>query len=190
MTGITLGLPREANDFYRDPPIATEKLLQVEAFVGRGLDPAAGTGTIPRVFRERGRDFHGTDLVERPSGGLVLPGVDFLEPGAIEAQSFFPVDYVASNPPYKLADRFVARAMALPGLYKAAFLLPLTFLEGTRRKREIYDRLPLARVWVFSFRVSMPPGNVAVEAEGGKRAYAWFVFEKSWRGPPHVGWLE
>jgi hypothetical protein len=72
---------------------------------------------------------------------------------------------------------------------KAAILQATAWLEGVRRRRELFAFGHLARVWQFSPRVSMPPGGSAIEARGGSKAFAWFVFRPDFVGEPTLGWL-
>lgn len=180
------GYARVANDWYVEPPEAVAALFAVERFEGHILDPCCGIGTIPRVARAHGYRAAGSDLVDR--GGRMAPGtrggVDFL------ATRRRPVENIVSNPPYRNAEAFVLRALEL-ARRKVAMLLRLAFLEGQERWRRIYQRLPPARVWVFRERVAMPPGELLdrIEREGGKIAYAWFVWERGFAGTPRLGWI-
>jgi hypothetical protein len=67
-------------------------------------------------------------------------------------------------------------------------LLRLACLEGGER-RKIYDSSPLARVWVFSNRLSIKRGGYEGVESGGMIAFAWFVWEKNYQGKPTLGWL-
>ena len=71
---------------------------------------------------------------------------------------------------------------------KVALLARLALLEGQKR-RALFQSTPLARVWVSSRRVSMPPGGTDIPAKGGAIAYAWFVWERGYSGAPSLGWL-
>lgn len=171
---------RAADDWYMDPPEATEALLAVERFSGTSWDPACGVGTIPKVMQAAGHKCLGTDLVDRGYGSGVATRWDFLIGGAESG-----VANIVSNPPYNLAQAFAERALSIAS-HKVAFLLPLTFLEGERRARWRVTT-PLARIRTFSWRLSMPPGHLLttgrVEARGGKKAFAWFIWEHGWTGP-------
>lgn len=180
---------RADNDWYSDPPEATEALLRAETFDGLCWDPACGVGTIPDVLNAAGVTCMGTDLVDRkwrPKNARVYGPHDFLTEQAPAGV----LNYVC-NPPYKRARAFVERALSLNPA-KIAMLLPLTFLEGQERTQWL-ETTPLARVHVFSWRISMPPGALlhagAVKPEGGKKAFAWFVFEHGWKGPPQIRFL-
>jgi len=186
---------RAENDWYLDGPEATEALLRVERFSGASWDPACGIGTIPKTMLAAGLLCHGSDIVDRgwrnrrPFAEPAPPHLaDFLKTTSPVPR----VDNIISNPPFKLAREFVDCALVMAS-HKVAMLLPLTFLEGEKRGRW-FQTVPLARVHVFSWRISMPPGELlqagAVRAEGGKKAFAWLVFEHGWKGPPQVGFLQ
>lgn len=181
-------LPRAENDWYCDDPSATEALLLVERFPGSSWDPACGRGTIPETMRAAGLRCFASDLVDR--GYAYDSRLDFL---ADEPDGFgTDVDHIISNPPFKLAREFIDKALTIAS-HKVAMLLPLTFLEG-QRKAPWLKSVPLARVHVFSWRISMPPGELLVagkvKPEGGKKCFAWFVLEHGWQGPPHITLLE
>lgn len=174
-------LRRANHDWYVDPPWATDVLLKNEEFVGSVYDPACGIGTIPIRAWCAGLPAEGADIVDRGAG---FPVVDFLTCD-LPAR----VDNIICNPPYKLAERFLPRALAM-ARRKVAFLLRLAFLESERR-HAVFTSTPLARVLVFSQRVSMPPGGSGAEADGGKIAYAWFVWDHRHRigKRPELDWL-
>lgn len=180
-------LKRARHDWYQDSPEATEALLRVENFPGWSWDPACGIGTIPNTMRGHGYDCFASDIVDRgyPSAAVI----DFLkdEPEGTGDD----VDHIVSNPPYGVAQAWAEHALSIASS-KVALLLPLTFLEGMRRAQWLATS-PLARVHVFSWRISMPPGELlasgAVKAEGGKKAFAWFVWEHGHVGPAQCRFL-
>lgn len=180
------GYARVRNDWYVEPPEAVAALLAVERFEGRIHDPACGGGTIPRVGRAHGYRVSGSDIVDRGAPPYCRSGVDFLH-GRLR-----PVDNIVSNPPYRLADAFVLRALELARC-KVAMLVRLAFLEGQARWRALYERFPPARIWVFTWRVEMPPGEALragrIKRKGGQIPYAWIVWEIGFRGTPATGWL-
>lgn len=183
-------VPRAENDWYVDQPEASEALLRAERFSGVSWDPACGLGTIPSTFGKVGMVCCASDLVDRGYKGTrdrPFAVENFLE---VE-ESACEIDNIVSNPPFNLARPFVDKALAIAG-HKVAMLLPLTFLEG-QRKGPWLKSTPLARVHVFTWRISMPPGELlvsgAVKPEGGKKCFAWFVWEHGWQGPPVVNLL-
>lgn len=171
------GYARAANDYYREPPWVVHGLLDVEEFPGLNLDPACGSGTIPRAFLARGLECLGSEKMHR---GFGRQGVSFFD--------YTPdVDNIVSNPPYGVIEQFIGHALQC-ARSKVAILARLALLEGAARQ-PFLKNTPLARVWVSSRRVSMPPGDSQIEAKGGTVAFAWFVWERGWVGPATVGWL-
>jgi len=185
---IDVKTTRAANDWYMEQADAPEALLRAERFSGLSWDPACGVGTIPKALIAAGLRCAGTDLIYR---GYIGPEqyapMDFLAAEAIPDE----VANIVSNPPFNLSRKFADRALSI-ATHKVAFLLPLTFLEGQSRALWL-ETTPLARVHVFAYRVSMPPGELlmsgAVEPTGGKKAFAWFVWEQGWRGPAQIHFL-
>jgi hypothetical protein len=179
--------PRASNDWYCEPTSAVEALLAAERFSGRSWDPACGRGTIPKAMFEAGLDCCGSDIVDRGYECSVLH--DFIKDDP--ARYYDGVDNIISNPPFNLARPFIDKALTIAS-HKVAMLLPLTFLEGQARARWLATT-PLARVHVFSWRISMPPGELFVagkiKAEGGKKCFAWFCWEHGWQGPPQINLL-
>ncbi|MGO1078320.1 hypothetical protein [Inquilinus sp. CA228] len=176
---------RHRDDWYCESQEAVQLLLDAERADGLVLDPCCGRGNIPRVLRAAGIECLGSDIRDRGFEGVIA---DFLDAG-FELPAG--VDEVWFNPPYRDAQAFVQRARDL-GVRKVCALLRLAFLESEGRLPWFLEG-GLARVWVFSRRLSMPPGDALesgqVEAEGGKVAFAWFVWARGWNGPPQIGWL-
>ena len=172
------GYARAAHDFYREPVWAVDALADVESFEGTCLDPACGTGTIPRTLSARGIACSGSEKTHR---GFGLDGQDFF--------AYRPeVDHIISNPPYGVIEQFIGHALQC-ARGKVAILARLALLEGAERQPFLRST-PLARVWVSSRRISMPPGDrPEIEAKGGTVAFAWFVWEHGRRGLPTVDWL-
>lgn len=172
------GYERSANDWYVEPPWAVEALLDVEKFDGITYDPACGGGTIPKVFRDRNLQCEGSDLVDR---GFGFKKADYLDP-LMNPHS----ENIVTNPPFNLAEQFVLKALQRNN--KVAILQRLAWLESAKR-RMFFESTPLARVWVFARRVSMPPGGTDINQKGGSIPFAWFVWDYCHKGPPILGWL-
>ena len=180
------GYERVVHDWYQEPPKAVEALLEVESFSEPVWDPACGGGNIPIVCAKAGLYAKGTDLVDRRPES---------KPSAFQYRTHdflrdrlpFEAGSIVSNPPYNLLQEWIDRCLnSTPG--KVAILARLAFLEGQKRQAW-WKRVPLARVWVSSKRLSMPPGGTDTKASGGTIAYAWFVFDRTHSGPPHIGWV-
>jgi hypothetical protein len=171
------GYERAAADYYVEPPWCVDALLDAEEpFTGLVWDPCCGSGTIPSRLRVRGIQTAASDLHDR---GYGITGSDFLKTNCAAASIIF-------NPPYDRAQEFITRALELT-TDRVCAVLRLAFLEGQRR-RAWHEQAPLARVWVSSRRISMPPGGTDIKASGGAIAYGWFVYEHGYRGQPRIGW--
>lgn len=169
---------REENDFYPTPPAATRALLEVEKFEGAIWEPACGDGAMSKVLEAAGYEVVSTDLIDR---GYGEGGRDFLCEWLALAPN------VISNPPFKWAMLFIERALQLT-TGKVAMFLRLGFLEGGKRGRW-FPTTPLARVYVFSNRITFKKRERADRAEGGVVAFAWYVWEHGHEGPPTLHWI-
>lgn len=173
---------RDANDWYVEPSWTSARLFEAESFVGGIWDPACGCGTIVRAALDRGSPAIGSDLVDRGMG----PEVDFLEATAAAS----PFQHIVSNPPFGIAEKFVAHALALaPG--KVAMLLPANWVQGDKRSRWLATT-PLLRVLFITPRPSMPPGAAIAAGQkpgSGTTDYCWMIWLRGFDGKPELGWL-
>lgn len=180
-TRLTNG-QREANDFYRTPPIATRALLEREKFPNAVWEPACGDGAMSKVLKAAGYFIKSTDLHDYGYGEQL----DFLQTTKLIGRS------IVTNPPFKLADAFALHALSLPGLRKLALFQRLAWLEGMARHDTLWSKHPPTRVWIFSFRVTLWRGDEAQPKDtGGTMALAWYVWDLDavLRGPPQIGWI-
>ncbi len=165
-------------DFFPTPAWATHALIDNEGFEGDIWECACGDGVMAQVLATTGNQVRATDLHAR---GFGESGIDFL---AATTQT----DNIVTNPPYNLAEAFVAQGLKLVRR-KFALLLRLAFLEGANRANTIFLERPPARVWVFSERITFYMKG-AERAGSGTTAYAWFVWDKSSTGPTGLHWLK
>ena len=93
---------REGSDLYPTPPEATEALLMHLNLPHntRIWEPACGEGHMANVFIRNGYQTIATDIEDYAYG---TSGIDFLR---ADAQ---PCDWIITNPPFKLAERFIRR---------------------------------------------------------------------------------
>ena len=174
LVGTSAGRPD--NDYYPTPPAATEALLSVETFAGDIWEPACGDGAICKVLAAHGHQVIASDLIDRGYGEAPH---DFLTATRTVAN-------IITNPPFKLGEAFVRQALAR-STAKVALLGKLQFLEGAKRK-VMFETTPLARVWVFSKRLTMTREGKKME-NSGMIAFAWYVWEHGYTGQPVLGWL-
>lgn len=172
---------REPNDYYATSPKAAEMLLDLERFDKCIWEPACGEGHIAKVLKSHNHIVKCTDLIDR---GFGEGGVDFLK-----SQDKWDGDII-TNPPYKYAKEFVEKALALvPNHSKVAMFLKIQFLEGKGR-RELLEKYPPKCVYVSSSRLKCARNGIFEEVErSGAMCYAWFVWEKGFKGEPVIRWF-
>jgi hypothetical protein len=164
-------------DLYETPRCATEALLRAERLPRCVWEPAAGRGAIVNVLRDRGHAVIASDLVD-------YGALDFVRDFLAVTEAPADVEAVITNPPYKIAGEFAARALDLvPEVY---LLLRLAFLESVKRT-DILERRNLARVHVFRERLPMMHrDNWSGPRASSAIAFAWFVWCRDHRGPTTI----
>jgi hypothetical protein len=153
-------LRERKDDLYETPEVAVQALLRVEPLLQwpRHIwDPAAGRrGNIVNVLRAGGHRVLASDLVDY--GVPITPPayyrVDFL----MEHKLPDGVEIILTNPPFKLAEKFVAHALELCPF--VVMLLRLAFLESERRcgVPRACSRLSQAHTDDASRRLARPQG--------------------------------
>jgi hypothetical protein len=171
-------LSERGHDLYETPAVATEALLRAEKLPLHVWEPACGRGAIVNVLRTAGYKVLASDLAFYDPDHF--SGWDFLLERQLPAQ----VEAIVTNPPFKLAEQFVAHALELCPL--VIMLLRLAFLESGRRQHILEGR-GLARVHVFRKRLPMMhrDGWEGRKANSGM-AFAWFVWDRSHQGPTEL----
>lgn len=174
---VGFGHNRAEADFYPTPPQTTEALFSRETFEGLVWECASGDGSMAKVI-EKYNPCISSDI--RTDDSIYgEKGVDFLN-------EYREVPNIITNPPYRLAQRFVERALLLAEK-KVAMLLKLVFLESSSRYR-MFTTSPLRTVYVFCKRQPIwVRGEVGQNS--GLIAYAWFVWDNSYNGKPYIEWI-
>lgn len=176
-------IERQQYDYYATEPRATEVLLEVEQFAPTIWEPACGEGHISKVLEQHGYDVISTDLIYRGFGDPTE--FDFLK---FSPSTPFNGDIV-TNPPYKYAIEFVEKALeCVQNGSKVAMLLRLQFLEGKARK-QLFMKNPPKVVYVSSSRLTCAMNGDFSNRQTGAVAYAWFVWEKGFKGDPIIKWI-
>ena len=175
---------RADKDYYATEPKATELLLAEEAFSKKVWEPACGGGHMAKVLIERGYDVRCTDITEREMGNVPYDGnLDFLE-----YSGKFSGDIV-TNPPYKIALDFIKKAISVIETgHKVAMFLKLQFLEGKSRKK-FFSKHPPQTVYVSSSRLICAGNGDFDKYKSSAVAYAWFVWQKGYKGDTVIRWI-
>lgn len=141
---------------------------------------AAGEGHLSKVLERYGYNVKSTDLIDR---GFGIGGVDFLKQTEI-----FDGDII-TNPPYRMAQQFIEKSMELiPEGNKVALFLKIQFLEGKARKK-MYEKYPPKVVYVSSSRIKCANNGEFDKTGSSAVAYAWYIWEKGFKGDPIIKWI-
>lgn len=179
---------REQDDYYATDPIAVDKLLSAVDLPQHIWECACGAGHLSERLIEHGKTVFSSDLRYR-GYEKGLTGVDFLD--KFQRPQPSPCAIV-TNPPYKYAKEFVEHALKLLDHGDlCCMFLKLTFLEGKASKK-LFMQCPPRQVLVFSERVLCAKNGEfeRMKAGGGSAvAYAWFVWEKGFKGKPTIEWI-
>lgn len=162
---------RDALDDFPTPPWATRALLQkLDCNFGQlsVREPCANRGHMVRPLAEVFGEVHASDVHDYGAGFEVR---DYLI-GAMD-----PVDWVFMNPPFRLAQEFVEKALGEARIGVAAFVRS-AFLEGMTRYRLLFQVHPPASIYQFTERVVIHRGKLAPEGSTAT-AYCWIVWRKA-----------
>lgn len=177
---------RQNEDYYATDPIAAKLLLEIED-IDKTLpiwEPASGENHLANVFKERGYKVKTSDIVKRTDTTEII---DFLSDNVREWNGT-----IITNPPYNCASQFVEKAMnILHNGNKCIMFLKIQFLEGKARK-ELFKKYPPKTIWVSSSRIICAKNGEfeKMKAGGGSAvAYAWYVWEKGYKGDTTIKWF-
>lgn len=177
--------PADSADDFPTPPWATRALI--EHVIGsdkvRGLsclEPACGRGYMAKPLAEY---FGKVDAADAYQYGFAQVR-DFLT-YPCQARSH---DWVITNPPFRLAEEFVERALIV-ARKGVAILARTVFLESVGRYENIFSANPPTKFAQFTERVPMVKGRVDRKASTAT-GYAWFVWEKNSKvSHPRLMWV-
>ena len=96
---------------------------------------------------------------------------------------------IVTNPPYKYAKEFVLQALkVIAENKKVCMFLKLTFLEGKERKK-MFKEFPPKTIYVSSSRIKCARNGDFNSFESSAACYAWFVWQKGFKGKPTIEWI-
>lgn len=144
------------------------------------LEPACGAGYLSRTLREYFGSVTSSDAHDYGFGEVR----DFLA-GPIAMNS---VDWVITNPPFRLSEEFVLRSLKI-AREGVAILARTVFIESIGRYYNLFQNTPPTKFAQFSERVPMVKGRVDRKATTAT-GYAWLVWEKnSLPAHPRLMWI-
>ncbi len=192
---------RRKQDLYPTPPAVAEAILsRIDGYrpyglslPNRVLDIGSGEG----VWGHAARRLWGPNVL-RPFiegveiRGLGLPkGYSSTFTGDFLAMPLhIPFNLIMGNPPYSIKNEIVMKVFnegwLVPGGHMV-FLLPLQFLQGRWRFKNMFQPLPLAKVMVIVDRVSFYKTE---KSSTNDTSYAAFYWRLGYSGSPELGWLD
>lgn len=163
--------PHDSLDDFPTPPWATRALCEwIFAPISRGTmavrEPAANRGHMVRPLSEYFAEVEASDVHDY---GVGFPVRDYLFP-----EPLGDVDWTITNPPFRLAEAFIARALAT-SRRGVAVIVRSAFLEGVGRHERLFGVTPPSDVLQFAERVVMHKGRLAPEGSTAT-AYCWLVW--------------
>lgn len=172
---------RQVDDYYATEPSAIDDLFNVEEFNQVIYEPACGQGHLSIRMKELGKTVYSSDLVNRGYMEGEEEPSDFLKTTELISCD------IITNPPYSLAEEFCRKAIELTD-NKVAMFLKLTFLEGQKRKK-FFEEFPPKVVYVYSKRKNCAKNGDFHLYKSSAVAYAWYVWEKGYKGETTIKWI-
>lgn len=174
--------PRDSLDDFPTPPWATralcERLEQFSLLSHQDVwEPACGRGHMSRPLEEYFGQVMASDIHDYGFGGVG----DFLQPGD------FSVDWIITNPPFRLAEQFVETALGRARIGVAMFVRT-AFLESVGRHANLFSRHRPWAVMQFTERVPLHKGRL-VEKGSTATAYCWIVWMKTNPAVTRFEWI-
>lgn len=172
---------RESRDYYATDPQAVRDLIEREKFSQYIWECASGGGHLVEPLKEAGFKVYASDIEDRGAKNEVL---DFLN---YDSRVKWPGDII-TNPPYKYCTDFVLKALdcVFQG-HKVAMFLKLTTLEGQDRFNRLFKDNPPRTIYVYVKRIQCAKNGIF---EGSSAVcYAWFIWEKGFKGDPAIKWI-
>jgi len=168
-------------DDFPTPPWATRALLEhvlPDVRHGSVLEPACGRGYMAKPLSEYFSRVVASDVFDYGFGEVR----DFLD------KAEFPeVDWVITNPPFKLAEEFIQKGLDLAQTGVAVFVRTV-FLESIGRYQRLFRDQPCDIFAQFAERVPLVKGRVDPSASTAT-GYCWLVWYKKSRGVPMINWI-
>lgn len=173
---------KEEHDDFPTPPWATRALFEyvIGHKPGRSVwEPAAGRGHMVSVLKGEFQNVRATDIEPRAPG---ITKLDFTNPKKAKV-----VDWIITNPPYKLAESFwrMADLYAEEGV---ALLMRINWLQNPGRYARIFRACPPSVVAIFAGRMPAAQGKV-IRGPAGFFQHCWVVWRPHYIGNTQLIWI-
>jgi hypothetical protein len=176
--------PHKSLEDFPTPPWATRALCEFLAsdgiIVQTVREPAANRGHMAWPLSEYFYEVEASDIHDYGAG---FPVRDYLF-GPLPDM----VDWTITNPPFRLAEEFVERALAT-SRHGVAMIVRSAFLEGIGRHDRLFSVNPPTDVLQFVERVVMHKGKLSAKGSTAT-SYSWLVWRKDRVGQePRLRWI-
>jgi hypothetical protein len=174
---------KDSLDDFPTPPWATRALAE-HVISGQDLsqqscwEPACGEGHMAKVLAEYFGTVHASDIHPYGYGSTC----DFLDEASVRE-----VDWIITNPPFKQAEEFAAKALSIAERGVAIFARTV-FAESVGRYERLFSTMPPTKVAIFAERVPLFKGRLDPKGSTAT-SYAWFVWDKPLTGRTEKVWI-
>lgn len=146
-------------------------------------EPTCGRGFMAATLAEYFGQVRVSDISPFGYGELL----DFLTVDVTTAAERDRPDWIVTNPPFRLAEEFVRRALDLARV-GTVMLVRTGFIEGAGRYRRLFQMRPPSRVAQFVERVPILRGRVDPRASTAT-GYCWLIWDGSSAGATSLEWI-
>jgi len=167
--------PHNSLDDFPTPPWATRALCELLIAQGyilrtsKAREPAANRGHMVLPLTEYFGAVEASDIHDYGAG---FPQSDYLF-----GPDQDPTDWTITNPPFRLAEQFISRALRT-STKGVAVIVRSAFLEGVGRNDRLFSVTPPTDILQFTERVVMHKGKLSAKGSTAT-SYCWLV----WQGP-------
>lgn len=184
---------RQAHDYYATEPKAVQMLMEIEDIRPIVLEPCVGGGHIAEELKAKGHKVISSDLIDR---GYGIGNRDIFNYHNKNGKLYYKDELIidgdfdiVTNPPYKYANVMTEYMLnLLNDNCKLIQFLKLTFLESKARK-ELFKQYPLKTLHVSSSRLITCKNGDFEKYTSRAIAYAWYVWQKGYKGEPTIKWF-
>lgn len=169
--------PNDSLDDFPTPSWGTRALLKYVLLrhlpnaQGICWEPAANRGHMARTLSETFNTVYASDVHDY--GNPMHFVHDFLWP---KMPDILPIDWIITNPPFRLAEQFIARARDVARV-GCAMLVRTSFLESVGRYERLFSVAPPTLIAQFAERLPMVKGRVDQGASTAT-SYCWIVWSR------------
>lgn len=142
-------------------------------------EPAANRGHMVKPLREYFGAVAASDVHDY--------GVGFDVADYLFGEWWEPTDWTITNPPFRLAEQFISKALSLSE-HGVAMIVRSAFLESVGRHERLFSVTPPSHVLQFTERVVMHKGRLAPEGSTAT-AYCWLVWLQGWEEDTVFNWI-